>query len=147
MVKLANEAMVIALKKRSPEGVVAALNAGADVNYEPGFKTGGGILLAAIATKQERVVKLLLAAGADANNAPRLSAGDKVDLHLTPPTPLTVAVSKDSPRIVKLLVNAGADANSTGVLAAANDCWPQRVPEDVARSWGRGEHTVFSLAG
>ena len=78
MVKLANEAMVIALKKRSPEGVVAALNAGADVNYEPGYKTGGNILLADIATKQEHAVKLLLAAGADANNAPRPSAEMKL---------------------------------------------------------------------
>jgi hypothetical protein len=75
---------------------------------------------------------LLAAAGAGANNAPRPSAGDKVDLHLTPPTPLTVAVSKDrQPTHREALGQRWGRCKFNWCAGCSNDCWPQRAPEEV----------------
>ena len=115
MVILANGRMLAALMEGSPEGVAAALEAGAGVDHEHFFEGFGRtlttlVLAAAVPGRRckRRIVKLLLAAGADVNKVCCMSTGDEHDSL----TPLMCAVMQDDSCMVKLLLKEGDDVNS-----------------------------------
>jgi hypothetical protein len=104
----ANERLMAAMAVQRPMGVLAALDAGADVNHEDA--QFGTPLVLAMVMKHERIAKLLLAAGADANKVSSMPAGDADVFRMTP---LMTAVSQDNALMVKLLLEAGADVSLT----------------------------------
>ncbi|MCY4488424.1 MAG: ankyrin repeat domain-containing protein [Deltaproteobacteria bacterium] len=109
-------ALVIAAAMGFGDAVDVAIRAGGDVNgvfHAPGDSAdGASALLLAIQKGDERIVRLLLGAGADPNlTLPGPEVHRKYSL--AGATPLLLALGRNEYRIARVLIETGADVNRT----------------------------------
>ena len=115
-------ALYIAVQRRSPDAVRLLIEHGSEIG---GSEKLEAPIIAAASLRNEEVVKLLLAAGADVNAVNQA----------TGITALHRAVASGSPSIISLLLAAGANVNALNAAAAT----PRALAEQM------GDPEVISL--